>query len=203
MKTAVLITVASVYGSGGAYLFRRFTDPARARSAMNRLLAHVMELHLYAEEPRLVLRAQRDLLAANFHLLRLFVTPLVSLAILFALLAGTGYRWFDTGSLHAGTSAIARARSIDAGLKLLTPNGIEVETPALRLPNEDTTLWRVRATTDRPGPLTTNAGQPVVLDLPGARYFGLSWLNAFALISLLAGSGAHILFQKLHAFKRD
>jgi hypothetical protein len=203
MKTAALIAAASVYGCGGAYLFQRFSDRARVRTALNRMLAHIMELHLYAEEPRLVLRAQRDLVAANLRLLRLLRVPLLTLAALFALLTATSYRWFDSGPLRAGDSAIARVTTVSAGLRLRVPPGVEIETPPLRIPGENTTMWRVRATADTPGPLTTNAGQSVILDLPGARYFGLSWLNAFALVSLIAGSGAHVLLQKLHALKRD
>lgn len=66
-------------------VFRRFCDWTLIGRATNRILAHLMELGLFFDEPLLVLRAHRDLLRENLRLLRLIILPCVLLAIPFAL----------------------------------------------------------------------------------------------------------------------
>jgi hypothetical protein len=45
------------------------------------MLAHLMEFRLFIDEPALVIRAQRDLLLQNWHLLRFLVRPSVILIL--------------------------------------------------------------------------------------------------------------------------
>ena len=65
---AWLIALGGLSGAAAMFVYRRFTDASRFRRTVNQIVAHLLEILLFAEEPRLVLRAQRDLLVANGRL---------------------------------------------------------------------------------------------------------------------------------------
>jgi hypothetical protein len=90
-----------------------------------------------------VLRAQRDLLRENFHLLRLILLPCVILAILFIVLFPQLDIMYGHAPLKAGERSVVTAQlSGDAVLE--APAGIEVETPGVRSVHDKQISWRVR-----------------------------------------------------------
>ena len=102
----MLAVCAAVYGVIAALVFRRLVDAARTRVIVNRILAHVMEFALFIDEPRLILKAQLDLIKDNVLLLRRIALPCVLMAIPFALLELTPLAAvvlaFDTSSAPTG-----------------------------------------------------------------------------------------------------
>ena len=58
---ATLAPLSALCGILTAFVFRRFA-PRHTGRTVNRILAHVMQLRLFFDEPRLVWNAQRDLL---------------------------------------------------------------------------------------------------------------------------------------------
>ncbi len=203
MRPFLLVAIAAVYGIAGAWLFRRFNNPARTRATVNRVIAHILELRLFVDEPRLLFRAQRDLLFANFRLLRLMAVPVILLAIPFAALYVPLDRYFGSGPLRTGDEAIAEVRSVAPDLNLTAPAGGSIETLGLRVPREKTTLWRVRAIGEVQGDFRSSDGRRVRLHTAPARFLGMPWVVALAVVSMLAGLAGHVLLQKLHAFERD
>src|ERR1022692_4945397 len=78
-----LISAGIVYGLVAGFIFRHFTDAARLRTTINRILAHVLEFSLFIDEPRLILRAQRELLGENARMLGEIALPCLMMAVLF------------------------------------------------------------------------------------------------------------------------
>ncbi len=64
-----LVPLSALCGIVAAFVFRRFGSRA-TRQSINRILAHLMELRLFLDEPRLILRAQGNLLRENVSLLQ-------------------------------------------------------------------------------------------------------------------------------------
>ena len=203
MRSGLLLVMAAVWGTAGAWLFRRFTSPVQVRAVMSQMVAHILELQLFVDEPRLIFRAQRDLLFANFRLLRLGTLPMLLLAIPFAALYVPLNRYFGAEPLTMGQVAIAEVASTSANLTLAATAEVRLESPGLRIPLEHATLWRVRATSNVTHSLRASDGSSVTLHTASARFFGMPWAVFFAVWSTVAGLAAHVLLQKLHAFKRD
>jgi hypothetical protein len=130
----ILAVCAATYGAAAALVFRYFTDSAKLRAMGSRMVACVMEFALYLEEPRVVFRAQRELLRINLRLLRHIGGPCVALAILFAVLYPAMERRFgvrngDVITLPMGTPL---------------PAGVVAETPPVRIARMHEVSWRIR-----------------------------------------------------------
>lgn len=124
--------------------FGRFSDQAAIRKAKARVWAHLYELRLFGDEPGLMLRANRNLLAANARYLRLMLKPAAAVVIPIALLMWQLDRAYGTRPFKAGETAVA---SIRGERPVPTaPPGFQVETPAVRVPSRGVAYWRVRAT---------------------------------------------------------
>jgi hypothetical protein len=122
------------------------------RKTKDRLKAHILEIRLFQDDPVLMARAVRSVLAANLTYLRLNTKPfLVVFVPLFLLLiqmeARFGYR-----PLVPNESALVRTfwRSpcpADAAHcpSLIPEEGLSVRTPPLRIAERNEIDWRIRA----------------------------------------------------------
>jgi hypothetical protein len=184
LRLLALLLAAAVHGRVTATFFRRFADRAALRTITNQIIAHVLEFRLFTDEPALIWKAQKDLFRANARLLRHLAAPtLLSAAILAAAWMPMN-RYLDKTSLQPGQVTIARADSADPALDLIAPFGAVVESPALHIPSEGATYWRIRALSPVSGDFrTVPVRHSLRIDYPAARYLGLPWLILFALVS--------------------
>jgi len=151
-----LSAIAAAVGVVLLWAFRRFSDQPRIALAKRKVRAHLLAFRLFADEPAMIFRAQSQLLRWNLRYLALMLKPaLITMiplaALLFHLDAVYGRR-----ALRVGETAIVTARVADpAALNMLALTavgpGIAVETPALRVPQEQSVCWRVRALANAPG----------------------------------------------------
>jgi hypothetical protein len=208
-----LIPVSAIYGLAAALVFIRFADRASIRRTTNRMIAHVMEFRLFIDSPALVLRAQRDLLRENLHLLRLILLPCAILALIFIFLFPPLDAMYGHMPLKAGERAIVTAHAREdvtlKGATLEAPPGIEVETPGAWNVHERQISWRVRALGRVSGELKIGsvtkrivAGGGLIngwkipfrdpeieIQYPRAAVLGVNWMVWFFVISSAAASG--------------
>jgi hypothetical protein len=138
-----LLPVSVIYGLAAALVFHRFSDRVSIRATINRMMAHLMEFRLFLDSPALVLRAQRDLLRENLHLLRLILLPSAILAAIFIILFPQLDATYGHAPLPVGEPSVVTAQIIgDAVLE--APAGIKIETPAVRVIHDRQVGWRVR-----------------------------------------------------------
>lgn len=203
-----LIPVSAIYGLVAALVLARFSDRAEVRRTTNRMIAHVMEFRLFLNSPALVLRAQRDLLHENFHLLRLIFLPCVILALLFTLLFPQLDAMYGHTPLRIGERAIVTARAFQ-GATLEVPPGIEVETPGAYNVHERQTSWRIQALGRVSGELKIGSStkrivaggglidgwripfrSPTIeIQYPRSAILGMNWMVWFFVISSAAAIG--------------
>lgn len=177
---AILVPISLLAGIGMLLVFRHASDQAAIRRAKRQVTAHLLEFRLFMDEPRLVLRAQRDLIVANLRFLRLMLRPVIVLAVPMALLLAEMEAFYGHAPLEIGKPAIVTAQLKDSGgdLTLKAPKGIAVETPAVHVLNERQVSWRVRPTQAVSGELEIGASGRVVTK------------------SISAGKGMHYLSAK-------
>lgn len=144
--------IGALCGALSLWAFRRWTNAESLRTAANRVWAHLLEFHLFADEPALILRAQRDLLAANGRFLKLMIKPLLLLALPVAVLVAAGDALVGHAPLRVGQSTVVTVQcrmAADHGvlpeMHLIVPAGMKVETPSVRIPSEAQISWRVSA----------------------------------------------------------
>ncbi len=163
-----------------ALVIFRYLSPQRSIRAMkDRIISHLLEVWLYRDDPRVVLRAQMRLLIDNLRYLACALLPLACMIVPMAVLLVQADLRYGHRSLHVGERAIVTVRlspgsgSLDQ-LSLSAPGGVAPDSPALRLPAEGEIAWRLRALS--PGVHRLRIAvrgreftKEVVVEKPGAR----------------------------------
>jgi hypothetical protein len=141
----VLLLISVVAGVGMLWVFRTTTNQAAVREAKRRIQAHLYELRLFSDEPLLMLKAQRGLLAANFRYISLMLAPALVMLIPMVLILGQLQCLYGYRPIQSGTAAVVNLGAESGVTPILqAPDGIVVETPAVHIDHEMS--WRIRAT---------------------------------------------------------
>jgi hypothetical protein len=146
-----LAPLSIVLGAVLLWAFGRVSNQKAIGQARRRLQACLYELRLFTDEPALIWRAQATLLWVNLRYLALVLYPMLILTIPMALLFALLEPFYGKAPLAPGEPAIVTvkmAHPIDFSLPpplLQAPEGVVVETPAVRIPAEREVSWRIRA----------------------------------------------------------
>jgi hypothetical protein len=144
-----LTAIAIASGIAMLLAFSRFSNQDRIRLAKRKIRAHLYEFRLFADEPALMFRAQKQLLVWNARYIGLMLRPtavilLPMLALLVHLDAVYGHR-----ALRAGERTIVDAEIVGVDLREVEPTlagaGVTVETAGVRIPKEHGVYWRIQA----------------------------------------------------------
>jgi len=188
-----LTAIAVANGLAALWVFARFSDQKRIEIAKRKLRAHLYAFRLFAEEPALILRAQKQLLIWNGRYLALVLVPAIIIGIPTFVLLIQMDAVYGRRPLAPAESAMVTARfDTAADLRLISPTlegrGVQVETPPVRMASEHQVSWRIRAASDASGSLllrdpTISASKTVQVGL-GLRYLSvrrvasvLEWLR--------------------------
>ncbi|MGO9012794.1 MAG: sulfatase-like hydrolase/transferase [Bryobacteraceae bacterium] len=186
---ATLAPLSALCGILTAFVFRRFGSRGTRRT-VNRILAHVMELRLFLDEPRLVWNAQRDLLRENLRLFGQIAVPSLIAAPLLAFVMWQADAVYGRAPLGAGEAVVvtAHVKSGDlANVRMEAPAGVTVETPGVRIPPLHEVSWRIRPLRPFSGRLTVDADvERIDIPWPRATVLGASWMVWFFGISALS-----------------
>jgi len=198
MSPAVYVTSLTVLAilTGLAVLpvFRRFSDNAGISLAKRKVRAALYAFRLFGDEPRLVFRAQGQLLLWNVRYLGLVLRPaalvIVPIVLLSILLDGLyGHQSLRPGESTLVTARMANSLDLMSTSPELRGQNILIETPPVRIPEEHKVLWKVRAIGDgRPtlswsipgSPEATDAVQESVRVGPGFRFVSERRVSSFA-----------------------
>ena len=139
-------------------VFRYGSNQRAIRRAKDRLEAHLLEVRLFQDQLRVVLRAYTRLLDGTLIYLRHSVRPLALLALPLLIIFVQLESYFGYSPVQTGNNFIVKARlagttSLDE-VSLHLPDGLKLTSPPLRLAEEKEIDWRVQA--DRPGQYTVD-----------------------------------------------
>lgn len=145
-----LVAISAVSGLLAAWVFRRFTNLTALRKTVRQIHAHFLEFRLFFDEPRLIWRAQKDLIKANLRFCALLLPPTLILVLPMTWLTIQLDAMYGTAPLRNGEPAIVTAQLTtdlqpeDAQSILEAPKGIAVETPPVRITSNRQIAWRIR-----------------------------------------------------------
>ena len=182
----LVVSVGAACGVLSLFAFRRWSDEEKLRNARNAMLAHLWEFRLFSDEPMLILRAQRDLLAANGRLLHALAKPLLLMALPFAVLIDFADAWVGRAPLQTAESAVVTAhyRSKVPALELALPAGFDLETLPVTVPSENQVSWRIHSRRELSGKIQLRAGSET-LEKSISSAAGLQWISEQRSASLL------------------
>ncbi|MGH9616543.1 MAG: hypothetical protein ACRD28_07350 [Acidobacteriaceae bacterium] len=132
-------------------VFARFSDTDGLSLAKRKIRAALYEFRLFGDEPRLVFRAQLQLLLWNVRYLGLILKPaavvIVPVVILMAMMDTVyGHRALNVGENTLVTAQMADGVDLNAISPQLTGTNVAIETPSVRMPGLHQVVWGVRTT---------------------------------------------------------
>lgn len=145
-----LTAIAFLVGVGILPVFGRYSNKAKLLLAKRKIRAALYAFRLFGDEPRLVFRAQGQLLWWNARYLALILKPaaIVVVPILFLLLQMDflyGHRPLRVGETAIVAAHLSDKVDLNTTSPVLTGSGVAVETLPIRIPEEHQVYWRVRA----------------------------------------------------------
>src|SRR5262249_30766376 len=148
MWTLIAIGIAS--GATALWVVQKTTDREAVPRSRKKIRAHLLELRLFADEPALIWRAQMNLVRESLRFCKLMWRPVLILAPPMTWLFIQLDRVYGWAPLPVGCPAVVTVQmnrppgAEDASALLTAPDGIEVETPAVRVVREKQISWRIR-----------------------------------------------------------
>jgi len=130
-------------------VIRAFSDQRRLRAARNGIAAALLEVRLFNDDLRAMLRAQLEVLRHLASYWRATLVPVLVLAVPFTLVITHLDSYFGYSGLTVGDPALITVSLWSADpldptrVELIAPVGIRVETPALWFPGSRELVWRV------------------------------------------------------------
>jgi len=133
-------------------IFRFTSKQEEIARVKDKIKAHFMEVVLFKDSLGMVFRAQKDILKWNLFYLRYFLIPLLIMIFpVIIILVQIGYR-YEHRPLLPGESAIIALRLNEEyffpntkEVSISVPDGLKIETPALRIASEGEINWRIGA----------------------------------------------------------
>lgn len=144
-----LVAISLVTAVMALLVFRYASSQRRIRAVKDQIIAHLLEVWLYRDEMRVVLRAQSAVVRDNLKYLGYALAPLACMILpMVGLLLQTDLR-YGHRALKVGEEAIMAVRLgpgvSTSDVALIPPSGIELATPAVRMPADREVDWRLRA----------------------------------------------------------
>jgi hypothetical protein len=142
-------------------VFGRFSNNEGIALAKRKIRAALYEFRLFGDEPRLVFRAQGQLLLWNARYLGWMLKPtavvlLPIVALLMLMDTVYGHRPLQVGENTLITARVADNVDLNTISPELRSNNISVETPSVRIPDQHQVVWGVRATAPGKDDLSLN-----------------------------------------------
>lgn len=143
-----LVTVSAISGALLILIFRYTSNQRGLREVKGRIVGQLLEVVLYRDELRVVLRAQFGILRDNLRYLLYALVPLAFMVIPVGLLFSQIDLRYGRRPVRVGESFLVSVKlDAEAGpldeARLTAPDGLRVETPGLRMPAAREVDWRV------------------------------------------------------------
>lgn len=135
------------------FVFKLTSNQAVVRSAKDAIKAHLLEMRLYNDNPRVMIAAERDIMKANLRYIAANTKPLVVMMVPLVLVLAQLNLRFDSDTLRPGEQVLVKMK-MKAGFDpmrvdpvLVPPSGLELSAPPVRISDEGEVVWRMRALT--------------------------------------------------------
>lgn len=140
-------------------VLRKLSNQEAIRKIRRQIQACLYELRLFVDEPSLIWRAQVRLIGLNVRYLALMLRPALILLIPMLFLFSVLEPFYGKAPIAVATNSIVTVKlahppgPLVAAPILQPPDGINVETPAVRMQGTGQVCWRIRATKATSGSL--------------------------------------------------
>lgn len=138
-------------------VFKATSNQIAVRKAKDRIKAHLLELRLFKDSLRVSLGAQGGILKANMSYIGANLKPLLVMIVPLVLILAQLSVWYDRRPLQPGEETLLKVRlergrdPMALSFALEAPPVVAVDSPAVRIPDEDEVVWRLKALAEGEG----------------------------------------------------
>ncbi len=131
--------------------FRWLSDQQGLQEIKSKIHAHFLELKLFRHDVGVIWSAEKQIVRYNFVYLVCLIKPLLVTLPVFVLFLVELDGWFTSRPFRVGepvvVSVFAQPQAVGVldKVRVVNTEGLRVETPALRIPEERRADWRIRA----------------------------------------------------------
>ncbi len=144
--------ISAVTGFAALLVFRATSNQKAIASLKSRILSHLLEVVLYRDELRVILRAQARLLRDNFKYFAHALVPLACMIVPIGLLMVQTELRYGHRPLRVGEQAVVTltlAPDADPGQVTMSVSpGLRITTPPVRIPTLHEVDWRIEAVSE-------------------------------------------------------
>ena len=132
-------------------IFRAVSDQKAIRRTRDKIKAHLLEILLFNDNLKMVLRGQGCVVAYALKYLAHAVVPMLAILVPVALIVAQSNHFFESEPLRPQDAVTVRAKlarwdtTLAETVSISVAYGLSVETPALRIPERNEIVWRIRA----------------------------------------------------------
>jgi len=133
-------------------VFRYTSNQEAIRKTKNKIRAYIFELRLFKDELRIVLSAQNKIFMYNMKYMSYALKPMLFMIVPLALILIQLEGWYGFKPLIPEESAVVSLKLSQGNAEVMntiTMNvapGLEIDSPALKIPGGKEINWRIRAT---------------------------------------------------------
>lgn len=155
----VLTVHGALMGILALVVYALFSNQEAIKRTKNRLMARLLEIRLFQDDPLLTLSAFGRVLTGTAAYMKDSLKPLIVMLPIVVLWIAQLAGWFEWRPMNIGESVVVKAalkpetKLAGQPAALEVPQGFEIETPAFRSPAGNEVLWRLRANSAGSGPL--------------------------------------------------
>ncbi len=147
-----MTAISLVSGIVMVWIFGKVSDQKTIKQVRERIRGNLIGVRLFQSDIGVVLQLQRRIFGDTFSYMRYALVPMVVLLVPVVLIMTQLNLRFAARPLEPGESALIKAYVRDAGVLdgevgLEVPDGMTVETAAVRIPSAREVAWRVRVET--------------------------------------------------------
>lgn len=146
-----MIFISLLTGLFMLLVFRFTSNQEGIREVKDKIKAHLLELRLFKDSFSVSIRAQGNILRYNLKYIGYSAKPMLIMIVPLILIITQLNLWFGYQSLSPGQRVIVKVKLKEGinplGIKLsiASSQGLEIETPPLRIEEEREIDWRLRA----------------------------------------------------------
>ncbi len=145
-------------------IFRYTSNQGAIRETKNKIRAYIFELRLFKDELPIVLSAQKKIFTYNMKYMSYALKPMLFMMAPLVLVLIQLEGWYGFKALIPQETAVVSLKLSEGGAEVMNKvtmraaPGLEIDSPALRIPSEKEVNWRIRAKEFGSHNLTFNVG---------------------------------------------
>jgi len=130
-------------------VFRYTSNQEGIKRTKNKIKAHLLEMRLFPDNMRVSLKAQGNIVLANMKYISHSAKPLLFMIIPVILVLIQVNFWFGYNTLKPGEPVVLKVKLendynlLEVDLDIAPSSGISIETPPLRIEEENEINWRI------------------------------------------------------------